>query len=287
MNEKTKEKTSIKWLMPLSPRISEDVSSEDTLFKRAFFVIVPVMIYVLYVGLLTQAVQIVLVNIAYNSEENARYVSANRTMINACIRTAVILIATLAQIPSFKGEKPVIVSNDGKLARYIKSALLGISSALFLNVLLNLIGFTGSSEAYREVADRQFALPLFMGILLYGIVSPVAEEVVFRGLVYNRMRRNEMKVILAMVMSSVLFGAYHFNTIQAVYGTLMGLLIVWVYERYGGFLYPVLFHATANTVVYLLSSIKVMAKIMTPVTVITSGVIMVFIILMIARENKS
>lgn len=287
MKEKTKEITSIKWLAPLSPRISGEVGPEDSLLKRAFFAISPVMIYVLYVGLLTQTAQIILVRIADSREEYARYISANKTVINACIRTAVIAVATLAQIPALKGEKPVIISNDGKLARYIRCICLGVFSALFVNVSLSLTGFTGSSETYREVADRQFALPLLLGILLYGIVSPIAEEVIFRGLIYNRMRRNEMNIFPAMIISSALFGAYHFNIVQAVYGVLMGLLIVWVYERYGGFIYPVLFHAIANTAVYILSSAQVMGKIMTPVTVVVTGVMMVFVIVLIARENKS
>ncbi len=287
MNEQSKEKNSIKWLMPLSPRIGGDISPEDSLLKKVFFVISPVIIYVLYVGLLTQISQMILEKIADSGEMYARYISANRSVINAGIRTVVILLATLAQFPALKGEKPILISRDGKLARYAKSILLGISSAVCLNVLLSITGLTAASETYKQVADKQFALPVIMGILLYGIVSPLAEEVIFRGIIYNRMRRNDMKVLLAMIMSSVLFGSYHLNMVQAVYGALMGLLIVWIYERYGGFLYPVLFHASANIMVYILSASKVMGKIMTPVTVIVSGAIMVFVIGMVAQENKS
>ncbi len=287
INDKSKRKEIISWLEPLSPRIKGDVKGEESLLKKSFFVISPVIIYMLYVGLLTGTSQIVLSRIADSKEEYARYISANKTVINACIRTVVILIATAMQIPALRGEKPVIVSDDGNPARYIKSILLGIFTAVTLNVLLILSGFTGSSETFGEVADKQFAVPFGIGILLYGIVSPLAEEVVFRGLVYNRMRRNGMYVIPAMLISSMLFGAYHFNIVQAVYGTLMGLLIVWVYERYGGFLYPVVFHAAANIVIFSLSSLEIMNKIMTPVTVIVTGAVAAFLSYLISQENKS
>ncbi len=285
MNDQSKQKDHMKWLKPLSPRLKEETKPEDKLLKKAFFAISPVIIYILYVGLLTETAQIILGRIADSSEEYARYISANKTVINAVIRTAVICIATAAQIPALRGEKPVIISNDGNLARYLKTVCLGVSSALTLNVLFGITGFTGSSETYEKIADKQFALPIVLGIVLYGLISPLAEEVVFRGLVYNRMRRNEMQVIFAMVMSSMLFGAYHFNMVQALYGTLMGLIIVWTYERYGGFLYPVLFHAAANVVVYVLSSTDLMNKIMTPVTVIITGAITTSLIALMIKEK--
>ncbi len=75
--------------------------------------------------------------------------------------------------------------------------------------------------------------------------------------------------------------------VQALYGTLMGLIIVWTYERYGGFLYPVLFHAAANVVVYILSSTDLINKIMTPVTVIITGAITTSLIILMIKENKT
>jgi len=165
--------------------------------------------------------------------------------------------------------------------------LLGISSSLFFNVLLSLTGFTGSSDSYEKIAEKQFALPLSLGIILYGLVAPIAEEVVFRGLVYNRLRRNGLNTMIAILISSLFFGLYHFNVVQAVYGTLMGLLIVWIYERYGGFIYPVIIHVSANIVIYIISSTGLLGKIMTPVTVIATGAVTAFLITSVARENKS
>ena len=287
MNEETNEKKHIEWTKPLSPRLDGEVTPDSRDIMKAIGILLPVLIYMLYVSLLTQIGNGLLNRIAESSEDNARYISANKAVISAYIRTGVITIATIAQIPALRGEKPVIISNDGNLARYIRCILLGISSSLFLNVLLSLTGFTGSSDSYEKIAEKQFALPLFLGIILYGLVAPIAEEVVFRGLVYNRLRRNGLNTMIAILISSLFFGLYHFNLVQAVYGTLMGLLIVWIYERYGGFIYPVIIHVSANIVIYIISSTGLLGKIMTPVTVIATGAVTAFLITSAARENKS
>ncbi|MCR4755279.1 MAG: CPBP family intramembrane metalloprotease [Lachnospiraceae bacterium] len=281
-----KNKNNMPRLNPVSARIKEDVKAEENLWLRAFGLISPVIIYMLYVGLLTGLAGAALNGIADKSEEYAKYISNNRTIINAAIRTVVIIIASVAQIPAFISEKPVLVSGDGNLARYLKCIFLGIFSALMFNVLLSLIGLTGSVESYNELAKRQFALPLMLGIILYGIISPIAEELVFRGLVYNRMRRNEVSVPAAIILSSLFFGIYHFNMVQAVYGVLMGLIMVCVYEKYGGFIYPVIIHAVANSFIYILSSNKIIGKLMTPVTVAVTGALSIWLFISIICENQ-
>lgn len=129
------------------------------------------------------------------------------------------------------------------------TVLLALSASLGLNILLTLTGFADSSQTYQEVADRQYGVAFGIGIVLYGLVSPLAEEVVFRGVIYNRLRRFYGPVI-GVVVSGIFFGAFHGNLVQGVYGTCMGILIAYVYERQGSFFFPVLFHAVANLAVY-------------------------------------
>ncbi len=144
-------------------------------------------------------------------------------------------------------------ANGRELTKTVKSMavtiLLALSASLGLNILLTLTGFADSSQTYQEVADRQYGVAFGIGIVLYGLVSPLAEEVVFRGVIYNRLRRFYGPVIGAVV-SGIFFGAFHGNLVQGVYGACMGILIAYVYERQGSFFFPVLFHAVANLAVY-------------------------------------
>lgn len=126
----------------------------------------------------------------------------------------------------------------------------GFTSSVGLNILFSLSGAAQQSESYQSVAKDQYAVPLIVGILLYGIVSPLAEEVVFRGILFNRMRK-DFPPGMAILLSGVLFGLYHGNMVQGIYGTLMGVLMAYLYERMGRFEIPCLFHMTANLTVYL------------------------------------
>lgn len=126
----------------------------------------------------------------------------------------------------------------------------GFTSSIGLNILFSLSGAAQQSESYQSVAKDQYAVPLLVGILLYGIVSPLAEEVVFRGILFNRMRK-DFPPGMAILLSGVLFGLYHGNMVQGIYGTLMGVLMAYLYERMGRFEIPCLFHMTANLTVYL------------------------------------
>lgn len=133
--------------------------------------------------------------------------------------------------------------------RISATVLLAFSASLGLNILLTLTGFADASQTYQEVAGRQYGVAFGVGIILYGVISPLAEEVVFRGVIYNRLRRFYGPVIGAVV-SGAFFGVFHGNLVQGVYGACMGILIAYVYERQGSFFFPVIFHAVANLAVY-------------------------------------
>lgn len=129
------------------------------------------------------------------------------------------------------------------------TVVLASASSLGLNVLLALTGIVESSASYQNVARQQYSVMFGVGMILFGLISPITEEIVFRGLIFNRMRRY-FPHAAAVVASGVLFGIYHANPVQALYGGCMGILMAYLYERMHSFAIPCLFHATANLMVY-------------------------------------
>ena len=167
--------------------------------------------------------------------------------------------------------------------------IFGGVATLFFNILFALLQITASSQQYSEVAEKQFAFPLWAGILLYGVVAPVAEEMVFRGIVYNRLNRLFNKTI-AIIGSAILFGVYHGNIVQASYGFILGLLIAFFYERYHSFAVPVLLHSVANVCVYIVSDSAVLqSKLMNWTACIVCGIlaIVLFWILVFGKKKES
>ncbi len=270
----------------LNPRTKIPMSPENNDFMRVLCMISPVIIYMLYVSLLSSAGRFLVEKIAQGNESASIYIAENGTVINMIIRIVSITVATIMQIPALLGEQIVLLEESKACVRHIiRGITAGISTALLLNIFIQLIGLTKIDGVYRSVAQKPASLPFAGGLLLYSLLSPVAEEVVFRGLIYNRMRRN-IGLILSLIMSSVFFGLYHMNMVQGLYGFLMGLLIAWIYERYGGFMYPVIVHASANMSIFIISRTDmVRQKVMTPAVLIITGVISVYSIYRIGSEK--
>lgn len=238
-----------------------------------------------------------------------RYISgrAGQEATTAGIVNGISMLAgALALVPMLRAELRVhrreIVGDGGHSDGYagrrqilrtageiLITILLAAASSVGLNIFLTLTGFAQSSAGYQEVAQRQYGVAFGIGLFLYTVVSPLAEEIVFRGVVYNRMRRyfrewqeererekrrqihdvdNQRRrdrtkggkgrhmdaaTIAAVMASGILFGIYHGNPVQAVYGGCLGMLMACLYERTHRFYVPCLFHAAANCTVYLLA----------------------------------
>ncbi len=128
-----------------------------------------------------------------------------------------------------------------------------IAMGLGLNILVAYFKITGMSGAYEQVAGIQYSVSLPVGLVIYGILTPFTEEIIFRGIIYNRIRKY-FPVSVSIFVSALIFGCFHGNAVQMLYAIIMGLALALVYECYGRLLAaPVMFHCGANMVVYFMS----------------------------------
>jgi membrane protease YdiL (CAAX protease family) len=86
---------------------------------------------------------------------------------------------------------------------------------------------------------------LFMVLL----VAPVAEEVFFRGLIYNALRQRLHWVVAILLQAAAFSFLHHFGVAGSTFIAVGGLVIGLVYERRKTLLAPVLLHAFVNAVV--------------------------------------
>ena len=275
-------------LHPLQNRITKEPAPESTSLLKAVSIVWPVLVY-------NVISQVILILFAYfmqwvslgneGMQTVADFLRVHSVMVSGVVKALSMAIGAAAVWQYFVRETPVFVMPQKRKKDIGILFILGGCAALAVNILFVLVGFTGSSADYEQVAEKQFVFPLWAGIILYGIVSPLAEEIVFRGIVYNRLRRQYTKWI-AIVGSALLFGLYHGNVVQALYGFVLGVLIAVLYEKYGSFAVPVILHSAANIFVYVVTSVTEM-----DVAVMTVPVLMVclvlFIVLFVMCLNKS
>lgn len=144
-----------------------------------------------------------------------------------------------------------------------------ITLSIGINLLLTLTGITASSASMDAGAQIQTALTgigLGLSVALYGIVAPLCEELLFRGVLYNMIdtyvrRRGAVGTescslrafLIAAICSSLLFALYHGNLAQGIYAFLMGMTFCLAYELTGQFLSAWILHAACNIIALLLS----------------------------------
>ena len=234
----------------------KDNIGRQTSLQKAWEVLFPYLLYYLTYNavylILAFVYQVTLGNFggAYGAFVRSHAATVAGVMNGLCM-----LVGILPLVPMLKRElreRGGVVKGSGIMTAL--TAVLAFSVSLGLNALFTLIGFVDSSQAYREVAGRQYGVAFAVGVILYGLISPLAEEVVFRGVIYNRLRRFYGSTV-GIVVSGVLFGVFHGNPVQGVYGACLGMLMAYLYERSGSFLIPILFHAVANLAVYTTAQI--------------------------------
>lgn len=91
-------------------------------------------------------------------------------------------------------------------------------------------------------------------LLAAGIGAPLAEELLFRGLIYGALRQSPLGFVGAMVITAVAWASLHAN--YSLYGlgaiTLIGLYLAWLRERTGSLLTPMVCHGCYNSLIILL-----------------------------------
>ncbi len=130
---------------------------------------------------------------------------------------------------------------------------LALTFAMGLNMVFAATGLLGMSEGYQETAKSLYAVSIPFGILLYGIFTPLAEELLFRGIIFNEVKKS-MVPFGAALLSASLFGVYHGNSIQMFYSFCVGIILAYGYQYSERFLVPVVIHGAVNICVFLASN---------------------------------
>lgn len=110
----------------------------------------------------------------------------------------------------------------------------------------------GMANIVMDGSILQFALLIALG----GLLTPLGEELLFRGTLFTWLRR--WGFVLAAIISAVVFGIFHgFNVVLPV-AIVLGLLNAYVYEKSGSIWPAVIAHAVNNT--FLLALTRILAE---------------------------
>ena len=140
--------------------------------------------------------------------------------------------------------------------RLLLAVLLTVSGAtVVLGQVSNLVQFLWPMPPLLQ--DFFFDLtsqPLVLLLLALGVVAPLTEELLFRGLVLPGLTRR-YGFPIALISSSLLFGLFHLNPWQALPAALAGLYLGWLRHRTGGVGHSMLAHAVFNGLPFIAAAL--------------------------------
>ena len=131
----------------------------------------------------------------------------------------------------------------------------GICVALVGNKLISLSGLAEWSDSYAQTSETLNSGTFVQKLICTGLIAPVAEELLIRGLVFTRLR-DLMKPWTAILWSAISFGIFHGNLVQGVYAAFCGLYLGWVMERFATLKAPIMAHMAANMAIIVLTALS-------------------------------
>ena len=162
------------------------------------------------------------------------------------------------------------------------AVMAGAGACLFFNGLMRLLPFP--VKGYEPVSQILYRPAFATQLLCMGIVIPLGEELVFRGLGYGRMR-TKLSYPVAVMVSAVCFGVYHGNLAQGIYAGLFVIFLAILYEKGKSLWGCVLFHGAANGAAVALTGIS-LEKRMNESAGWTAGAMILGGSLLVASCNK-
>ena len=135
-----------------------------------------------------------------------------------------------------------------------------LAASVFLNLFLAGVGAVHADAAAADASAQAGRVSLPLGILIYGVLSPLAEEAVFRGITLQRLyllchekKSGKTAFLLAAGLSSLLFGIYHGSFVQGLYAAAMGFLFCLFLALGGNLFCVIVLHGGANVMTLFLS----------------------------------
>jgi hypothetical protein len=142
----------------------------------------------------------------------------------------------------------------------LKNILRMIGTAFFgqyasnLIVLLAAVTMPGVFEDYLktiQTLDINAGNPFIM-VFCVVFFGPLVEEIVFRGMIFGKMRRAFSFWPSALV-SGILFGIFHLNLVQGLYATVFGVVLAYIFEKTETLWGCYILHALFNLWSYIIS----------------------------------
>ena len=132
-------------------------------------------------------------------------------------------------------------------------------------LIVSMFKFKGRTSLINE--------PLYIDVIMAVFVAPILEEIVFRGVIMNNLRKYGIRV--AIIINSLLFGLSHYNIEMIIPAFLTGIIFSYVAYKYS-IKYSILIHFFINAIT---KTSQVLAILRIDILLILVGLFSAFLII--------
>ena len=174
------------------------------------------------------------------------------------------ILGTLAALPviylRFYKETSVVIGAGEERPKQeniekLKRAVLVILGAACIGVgfgnILTMSPLARISQGFAEANEHFYGSTLLIELIGSAILTPMLEELLYRGVIYERLRFFMGKKWHGIFLSSLIFAMVHLNLVQFIYAFGMGIVLACCMEVTGHVYGAILGHMTANLIAVL------------------------------------
>ena len=174
---------------------------------------------------------------------------ANLGLYGTLLNEILLLVLAVALTAVVRGDfKQVFPIHKPKLSAVFGTILLWIGSFLAIMIITMIIAYFFPEEVIgvSQGLGMEFAsLTFIISFVIVSISPAICEEAVFRGVVMHSFDNGKNKWI-AIVVTGLIFGAFHRNIWRFVPTALLGIMLGYIVYETDNMIYGALFHAINN-----------------------------------------
>ena len=174
---------------------------------------------------------------------------ANLGLYGTLLNEILLLMLAVALTAAVRGDfKQVFPIHKPKLSAVFGTILLWIGSFLAIMIITMIIAYFFPEEVIgvSQGLGMEFAsLTFIISFVIVSISPAICEEAVFRGVVMHSFDNGKNKWI-AIVVTGLIFGAFHGNIWRFVPTALLGIMLGYIVYETDNIIYGALFHAINN-----------------------------------------
>lgn len=172
-------------------------------------------------------------------EVNASYI----TVVSAVM--AVIFFGRM-----YLKERNSFLKENNKEINIFVMIAFGVMLSMAAGSILSAMNIDNIYGSYEKTSSLLLNGNIVYRLFALGVITPAAEEIIFRGLVFNRVKK-QYGSLYGIVVSSLMFGVFHFNLVQGLYAFIIGMAFAYCYELTGDLKVPVYMHMSINVLTVL------------------------------------